>query len=90
MCFRPANLVLNKTCPECGNVQDASIEECEKCGYDMIDVEMDMPDPDAVGVPGGQVIDPSDIGKPVAPSAPSAPSAPGAPAAPSAPVPPRA
>ena len=81
MCFRPASLVLNKTCPECGEVSDATVPECPKCGHDLVSVEPDMPDPNAPGVPGAEVFDPSDIGKP-----PTAPKAPGAPAAPKAPV----
>lgn len=64
MCFRPANLVLNKTCPECGEVSDATVPECPKCGHDLVNVEPDMPDPNAPGVPGAEVFDPSDIGKP--------------------------
>ena len=53
MCFRPANLVLNKTCPECGEVSDATVtDQCPACGHDLLSVEPDMPDPNAPGVPG--------------------------------------
>ena len=85
MCFRPANLVLNKTCPECGEVSDATVTECPACVHDLLSVEPDMPDPNAPGVPGAEVFDPSDIGKP--PTAPKAPGAPAAPKAPGAPAP---
>lgn len=80
MCFRPANLVLNKTCPECGAVSDATAMACPSCGHDLSNVEPDMPDANAPGMPGAAVVDPSDIGKPpAAPGAPKPPAAPGAP-----------
>ncbi len=83
MCFRPANLVLTKTCPDCGTQSDATVAVCPQCGRDMILVEPDMPDANAPGMPGADIVDPSDIGKP--PSAPKAPGAPAAPGAPKAP-----
>ena len=83
MCFRPANLVLTKTCPECGERFDATNAKCIECGYNMVNVEPDMPNVNAPGMPGADVADPSSIGKP--PSAPKAPVVPDAPVAPKAP-----
>lgn len=81
MCFRPTSLTLNKTCPDCGTVSDATVFSCPNCGRDLSNVEPDMPAADAPGMPG-VVVDPSDIGKP--PAAPKAPGAPKPPAAPGA------
>ncbi len=69
MCFRPAEISMEKTCPECGAQNSMDKEECVKCGAKL---------PSAPKMPGMP-------GAPGAPGTPGAPSAPGAPAAPSAP-----
>ena len=71
MCFRPAAVSLNKTCPECGFEADQFDTTCPQCGAS-------LPAADAPGVPGAP-------GAPGASAAPGAPAAPGRPAAPGAP-----
>lgn len=77
MCFRPAQIEMNK-CPQCGAANKPIAKECEKCGAPL---EMKKVDFDA---------DQSNLDAANTYQAPSAPSAPGAPAAPGAPKPPSA
>lgn len=69
MCFRPAAVEIDKTCPKCGAKAGASEKVCPKCGATL------PAGPAMPGVPG----------VPGAPGAPKAPGVPGAPAAPKAP-----
>ena len=68
MCFRPAAISMEKTCPECGATNDFSNEVCDQCGATLPSA------PPIAGMPGAP-------GVPGAPAAPSAPGAPGAPGA---------
>lgn len=77
MCFRPAQVEMNK-CPECGAVNKPIAKECEKCGAALeikhvgIDADADMIDAaTTAGAPGAPKA-------PMAPKAPPAPKAPGA------------
>ena len=75
MCFRPAAISMEKTCPECGAVNDFVNEECDQCGAKLPSA------PPIGGAPGAPAGAPGAPSAPGAPGAPSAPSAPGAPSA---------
>ena len=72
MCFRPAAIEVDKTCPKCGAKNGPMDTTCKECGADL------PSGPSAPGAPGAP-------GAPKAPGAPGAPAAPGAPGAPAAP-----
>ncbi|MCI2242470.1 hypothetical protein [Adlercreutzia faecimuris] len=72
MCFRPAAVEIDKTCPACGAKNGAAETKCKECGADL---------PAGPAMPGA----PGAPGAPAAPGAPGAPKAPGAPGAPAAP-----
>lgn len=93
MCFRPAQVEMNK-CPKCGHANKPIAKVCENCGEPLqmkkvgFDADADMLDaantyqaPSAPGAPKA----PSAPGAPKSPSVPGAPQAPGAPKAPGAP-----
>lgn len=71
MCFRPAAISMEKTCPECGATNDFVNEVCDQCGAKLPSA------PPIGGTPGA-------AGAPGAPGAPAAPAAPGAPKPPQA------
>lgn len=72
MCFRPAAVEIDRTCPKCGAKAGPSETACLQCGAD-------LPSSSAIpGVPGVH-------GAPGAPGVPAAPGAPGAPGMPKAP-----
>ncbi len=75
MCFRPAAIEMDKTCPQCGAKCGATSTTCPQCGAELPAA------PAMPGIPGA----PGAPGMPAAPGAPGAPSRPGAPAAPGAP-----
>ena len=75
MCFRPAEVSLDQTCPKCGEVNDMFATECASCGEPLAGIA-------GGGVPGS----PSMPGAPGVPSMPSAPGIPGAPGVPGAPT----
>ena len=83
MCFRPAGITVELTCPECeedlSQVVNPKTKRCPYCQADLSELA------DKVA----QVLTAQDIKKPKA-AAPGAPSAPGAPKAPGAPVAPSA
>lgn len=64
MCFRPAEISMEKTCPECGATNDFNNEVCDECGATLPSAP---PMGAAPGAPGA----------PAAPGAPGAPKAPG-------------
>lgn len=63
MCFRPAEISMEKNCPQCGAKNDFNNDVCDQCGATL---------PSAPKIPGGTP------GAPAAPGAPKPP-APGAP-----------
>lgn len=73
MCFRPAEVSLDQTCPKCGEVNDMFATECSSCGEPLAGI--------AGGAPGNSSIP----GAPVAPGAAMAPGIPAAPGVPTAP-----
>ena len=77
MCFRPAAVEIEKTCPKCGAKAESSETVCPSCGADL---PAGPAMPGAPGVPGA----PAAPGVPGAPGAPAAPGMPGAPKAPGA------
>ena len=70
MCFRPAAVEIERSCPECGGKCPADATACPACGAE-------LPEASPYAVPGA--------GAPAAPGAPGAPAAPGMPPAPKAP-----
>ena len=72
MCFRPAAVEIDKTCPECGEKNPPDAVSCKACGAEL---------PAGAPLPGV----PAAPGAPGAPGAPAAPGAPGVPSAPAAP-----
>ena len=73
MCFRPAAVSMDKTCPQCGATCPAADATCSECGAGELPASA-LPVPN-VGAPGAP-------GAPGVPSAPGSPKAPGAPKAP--------
>ncbi|WP_158539731.1 hypothetical protein [Gordonibacter sp. 28C] len=71
MCFRPATVAPDKTCPACGEMCKPELDACPKCGAELPKASM-PPMPGAPGAAG-------------APGMPKAPGAPGAPKPPSSP-----
>lgn len=101
MCFRPAELQMNK-CSECGTVNRPIDKECKKCGAALSMTQPDvacplcgaMNSPTATqcvqcGATDTEIIAAS-MKAPQAPVAPVAPKAPSVPKAPGAPKPPAA
>ena len=79
MCFRPAAIEAEKTCPACGAVSEPGLKTCAQCGAE-------LPDAPAFFLPGND----NAPGRPKPPGAPGAPGMPKAPGAPSMPKPPGA
>ncbi|NBI31484.1 zinc ribbon domain-containing protein [Enterorhabdus sp. P55] len=69
MCFRPAAVDAERTCPHCGEKVGSADSVCASCGAELPKGSMA---PGAPGVPGAPGI----------PAAPGAPKVPGAPKAP--------
>ena len=76
MCFRPAEIKLNK-CPKCGANNKPVAKVCAECGAKL---EMQKTDFDA----DQAKLDAANIAAPQAPAAPPAPDAPAAPKPPTA------
>lgn len=76
MCFRPAEIEMNK-CPQCGANNKPIAKECEKCGAPLemkkVGFDADQSKLDAANT--------YQSAPPMAPGAPKPPSAPGAPQA---------
>lgn len=81
MCFRPAEISMNK-CPQCGAANKPIATECAQCGAPLKQVKVDF-DADQASLDAAATMPPM-------PSAPQAPGAPGAPKAPNAPESPQA
>lgn len=83
MCFRPAAVTSDKTCPKCGTVNDPSAEMCSACGANL---PITQTFPGAPGAPGAPEVpgasgNAGTPGAPVAPKSPAPPKVPGAPKA---------
>ena len=90
MCFRPAEMQMNK-CPVCGKMNKPIAKECAECGAPLqtmkVDFDADQAKLDAMNMMGAAPMAP---GAPMAPNAPMAPGAPKPPSAPKAPAAPKA
>ncbi|WP_367316808.1 zinc-ribbon domain-containing protein [Gordonibacter sp. RACS_AR49] len=75
MCFRPAAVTLDKTCPKCGETNDPSAQVCSACGANLPITQAFPGAPGASGAPGvpGAF---GTAGKPGAPAAPNSPAPP--------------
>lgn len=80
MCFRPAAVSTDKTCPQCGRKCAPEDTVCPDCNAELPESALPLPN---VGAPGAPAA-PGVPGAPAAPGAPGAPAAPGAPKAPGA------
>ena len=85
MCFRPAEVSLDQTCPKCGEVNDMFATECSSCGEPLAGIAGGAPEKSSMpGAPGAPVA-PGAAMAPGIPAAPGVPTAPGMPAAPGTP-----
>ncbi|WP_423785166.1 zinc-ribbon domain-containing protein [Gordonibacter pamelaeae] len=75
MCFRPAAVTLDKTCPKCGETNDPSAEICSACGANL---PITQAFPGASGASGAPEVPGAfgNAGKPGAPAAPNSPAPP--------------
>lgn len=51
MCYRPPNLDVDKTCPECGHKNEQEATACSKCGADLATFSLPTTAPGAPTAP---------------------------------------
>ncbi|MDR2197518.1 MAG: zinc-ribbon domain-containing protein [Coriobacteriales bacterium] len=85
MCFRPAAITTEITCPKCGHKNPPTATVCENCGATAEEIMASMGSAPGMPAPPGAPGMPAPPGAPGVPRPPGAPGAPGVPKAPPAP-----